>query len=203
WPGTLADGGAAVPQVAPGGGAKGDDRHRLHDGAFGIEPNLAALDLVSVGPLVKPPLAAHFVLEVLHRVGDENLGPRNSRIRQRPIENAPGGADEGLAAEVFLVAGLLADQHDVGGFAPLARYRLRRILVERAAPAFVLGFGKLKKRVDRRRKLKVELRPLSHRLLLTAAPRSQRRADTGGSARRPLPSVKDIKKSLCLRCRRW
>src|SRR5262249_16322003 len=185
------------------GGGEGADCDRLGDGGAGMVQNPAAFDLVSIGPLVQPPLAAHFVLEVLHRVGDENLGPRNPRIRQRPVENAPGGADEGLAGEVFLVAGLLADQHDVGGFAPLARYCLRRILVERAAPAFVLGFGKLKKRVDRRRKLKVELRPLSHRLLLTAAPRSQCRADTGGSARRPLPPVKDIKKSLWLRCRRW
>src|SRR5262249_41726452 len=102
---------------------------------FEIEPNLAAFDFVGVGALVQAALAAHLVLEMLHRIGDENLGAGNSRVRQRPVEDAPGRADERLAAEVLLVAGLLADEHHVSGLAALARHRLRCVFVEWAARA--------------------------------------------------------------------
>ena len=111
------------------------------------------------------------MLEVLHRVGDENLAARNSSIRQRAVEHPPGRADERLAREVFLIAWLLAHQHDVRGLAPLPRHRLCRVLVKRAARAFVLGFGKLRQRVDPRRKLEIELPLVWHRALL-AGPRA-------------------------------
>src|SRR5262249_37672719 len=97
------------------------------------EPDLAALDFVGIGPLVQPPLAPHLMLEVLHRVGDENLAARNSSIRQRTVEHPPGRADERLAREVFLIAWLLAHQHHVRGLARLARHRLGGVLVKRAA----------------------------------------------------------------------
>src|SRR5262249_59607364 len=86
--------------------------------------------------------------------------------RQRTVEHPPRRSDKRLTREVFLVARLLADQHDVRGPAPLARYRLRRVLVEGAARAFVLRFGKVRQRVDCRRKLEIELRLVSHRALL-------------------------------------
>jgi hypothetical protein len=101
------------------------------------------------------------------RIGDENLRAGNSRVGQRPVENATGGADERLARKIFFVAGLLADQHHVGRSAPLARHCLGCVLVERAARAFVLGLGKLGKRVDRGGKLEIELRLLWHRALLS------------------------------------
>ena len=47
----------------------------------------------------------------------------------------PGRPDKGLARQILLVARLLADEHDIGIARPLAEHRLRRVLVERAAPA--------------------------------------------------------------------
>ena len=49
------------------------DRTRPDDGALLIEPPLAAVDLVGVGAPVQTPLAAHLVLEVLHRIGDQHV----------------------------------------------------------------------------------------------------------------------------------
>ena len=80
--------------------------------ALQLQPHLAALDLVCVRPLVQPALAAHLVLEVLDRIGDEDFLARDAGIRQRLVEDAPGGPDERLAGQVLLVARLLADQHE-------------------------------------------------------------------------------------------
>jgi hypothetical protein len=52
------------------------------------------------------------VLEVLNRIADEGFVARDSRLTQRPVENLPGGADERLAGEIFLVARLFADEHE-------------------------------------------------------------------------------------------
>src|SRR5262245_56268599 len=121
----------------------------------------------------------------------------SARSRTRPA---------GPAAEVFLVAGLLAHEHDVSGPAALARHRLRCVLVERAARARVLGLGKLRERIDLRRKLEIKPRLPSHRALLAnrcrplrvnAGPPRQFAAGGGFGA------FRDIKKSLYPRCRRW
>src|ERR1700722_6050310 len=107
----LADRDGAPGQAARGGRTKSDDGGWLDQAAFHIEPDLAALDLVGVRPLVQAALAAHLVLEVLDRIADEGFLARDSRLAQRPVENLPGGADERLAGEIFLVARLLADEH--------------------------------------------------------------------------------------------
>src|SRR6266436_9047834 len=117
----LADRDRTAEQTARGRGAERDNGRRLHDRALEIERNLAALDFVGVGALVQAPLAAHLVLEMLYRIGDEDLGAGNSRLRQRPVEDASGRTDERLAADVLFVAGLLADEHEMSGLAALAR----------------------------------------------------------------------------------
>src|SRR5439155_17707427 len=150
--------------------AESDNGDRLHQRAFDIEPDLAALDLISLAPLVQPPLASHLMLEMFHRIGDENLRARNSCIFQCPAETAPRRADKRLAGEIFLVTRLLADEHEVGRPASLAWHRLRRVLVERTARAFVLRLGKLRQRSDGRRKVEIELRFLSHRALQSLPP---------------------------------
>jgi hypothetical protein len=38
-----------------------------------VEPRAAPIDLVGVRPLMQPALAAHFELEMLHRIGDEDF----------------------------------------------------------------------------------------------------------------------------------
>jgi hypothetical protein len=73
--------------------------------ALAFEPDLAALDLVIVGPLVQPALAAPLVLEMLDRVGDESVLPRDAGVFERGVENAAGRPDEWLSGQVLPVAG--------------------------------------------------------------------------------------------------
>jgi hypothetical protein len=88
---------------------------------------------------VQPTLAAHFVLEMLHRIGDEHLLAINASLGQSAIQDTTGGSDERQAGQIFLVARLFADQHHRSPPRPLPRHRLRGVPVKRAPPAFVLG----------------------------------------------------------------
>jgi hypothetical protein len=55
---------------------------RLDQTALEIKPDFAAFDFVIVWPFMQSTLAAHFMLEVLHGVGDEGL-PVHELLRQR------------------------------------------------------------------------------------------------------------------------
>src|SRR5262245_11718185 len=101
----LGDGDRTAEQTARRRSAERDDGHRLHERAFEIEPNLAALDFVGVGTLVQPALAAHLVLEMLHGVGDEHLRAGNSLLCQRAAEAPPRRADERLPLRSSLSPG--------------------------------------------------------------------------------------------------
>src|SRR5262249_52023193 len=125
------------------------------------------------------------------------FGAGDSRGFQRLVENAAGGTDERLAGKVFLVPRLLADQHEVRTLAPLSRHRLGGMLVERAAPAFVLGLGKLAQRRDRQANIIIglELKFFLHPVAgINAGLLHWFGAPTPGS----LPA--DIKTSLYLDC---
>jgi hypothetical protein len=80
-------------------------------------------------------LAALLELEMLDRVGDVDAGAVDPRVAQRAVERLAGGADERLAGEILLVAGLLADRDHRGVERAFAEYGLRRVAVERAAGA--------------------------------------------------------------------
>src|SRR5262249_40865922 len=142
----LADGYGAAKQAARGGGAESNYRGRLDEAALVVEPHLAALDLIVAPPLVQAPLAAHLVLEMLDGVGDEHFLARNTGLFQRPVEHAAGGPHEGLARDVLLIAGLLADQHEMRALPAFAGHRLGSVVVERASPARLLGSRKFAQR---------------------------------------------------------
>jgi hypothetical protein len=57
--------------------------------------------------------------------------------RQRLVQQPPGRADESLAPQVLVVAGLLAYQHQGRMGRALARHRLRGVVPEVAAAAGV------------------------------------------------------------------
>src|SRR6266511_3389816 len=76
----LGDGDDPSEQAARRGGAEGDDGGGLYNCALGVEPDLAALDLIGVRALVQAPLAAHLVLEVFNRIGDEGIVTRNAGL---------------------------------------------------------------------------------------------------------------------------
>src|SRR5262249_56002587 len=128
--------------------AKGEYGCGLDQTALEIEPNFATLDFIIVRPFVQPALAAHFMLEVLHGIGDESLPPLDVRILQGLVEQAAGRANKGLAGKVFFVARLLADQHERRMARSLTRHRLRGIAVERATRAARFGARQLAKRRD-------------------------------------------------------
>ena len=115
----FADGDDAADQAAGRGDAERDDSRGLDQAAFRVEPDLAALDLVAVGTFVQPALAAHLVLEMLDRIGDEGVFPGDAGVMQGLVENAAGRTDERLAGNVLFVARLLADQHEGGAASDL------------------------------------------------------------------------------------
>src|SRR5262245_59092433 len=118
------DGDDAPEQAARGGRAQRHDGGWLDDRALLDEPPLAAVDLVGVRTLVQTPLAAHLVLEVLDRVGHENVVARDAGLFQRLVQDAAGRSHERLAGEILLIAGLLADQHQVRADAAFAGHDL-------------------------------------------------------------------------------
>ena len=117
----FADGDGAAGQAAGRGDAERDDGRGLDQAAFRVEPDLAALDLVAVGTFVQPALAAHFMLEMLDRIGDEGLFPGDAGVMQRLVEDAAGRTDKRFAGNVLFVARLLADQHEGGAASDLRR----------------------------------------------------------------------------------
>ena len=118
-----------------GGGAHRHDELGLDCRNFPLIPLPAGLDLRRCRFLVQADLSARHKFEMLHRVGDVDLVAIDAGFGQRTVEHLAGRADEGMAGEVFLVAGLLADQHDGGVLRAFAEHGLRRVLVERAGAA--------------------------------------------------------------------
>ena len=85
---------------------------RPDDFQLGLEPRAARGDLRRAGRLVDAPLAALGELEVLHGVRDVHVLAVQSDLDQRAVEHLAGRTDEGRALAIFLIAGLLAHQHD-------------------------------------------------------------------------------------------
>jgi len=135
----LADRDRTAEQTSRGRRTKRDDDSGLHHCALQILPPAAAVDLVSVGPLVQAPLAAHFVFEMLDRVGNEDTFPLNPGFLKSAVQDAARGTDEGQTGLVFLIARLLTDQHHRCTSRSLPGHRLGGVFVERTTPAFVLG----------------------------------------------------------------
>src|SRR6187401_1524723 len=72
---------------------------------------MASAPLGGVRLFVDAALPARHPFEVLDRVRHICVRPVDPDVRERAIEKTPRGTDERLAREVFLVAGLLADEH--------------------------------------------------------------------------------------------
>src|SRR6185503_20316055 len=118
-----------------GGRAEAADDVRPYRRELALEPLMARVDLALRRGLVQAPLAAQLPLEVLHGVGDVKVLALDASGLERAVEQPAGRPDEGQALLVFLVAGLLADQHDPGVRVARAKYRLGGIGPQRAIPA--------------------------------------------------------------------
>ena len=111
----------------------GTRRCRVEQVQFLRQPLPARARVRRLRRLVQAVLAAALEAEVLHRVGQVTRVSRGMpSSSQRALEQLPGGAHERTAAQVLLVAGLLADEHD----ARVAR-DLRR--TPSASPAPIAG----------------------------------------------------------------
>jgi hypothetical protein len=122
--------------------AEGDDPFRLHEAPFFVEPPAASVDFRRLRFLVETQFSPRLELEMLDGAGDEHLRAVQPDARKRLIENLPGWPDEGSAAQIFLIAGLFANEHQGSMSGSLARDRLSRAAVKRTTLTLRLGLCK-------------------------------------------------------------
>src|SRR6185312_4895728 len=130
-----ADGCGSAGHAAHRRRAERDDQRRLDELPFERKPQMAAFDLVSVGPLVHAALAAWLEFEMLDGICHEDLvtidAGRVERLREKPASRS----DEGMPLPILLIARLLADHHHACPRRPLTRHDLRGVAMEGAALA--------------------------------------------------------------------
>src|SRR2546428_3886691 len=88
---------------------------------------------------MEPPLSSGPPFEMLHRVRHVHRVAVDTRGLQRVVEDTARGTDERSARDVLLVAGLLADEDDLGGPLPLPEDGLGGFLPEVAGLAVGRG----------------------------------------------------------------
>ena len=98
-------------------------------------PPAAGVDFSGAGLFVDPPLSTKRELEVLDRIGDIDRRAIDPRLFECFVEKGTRWTNKWPAGQILLVAGLFADEHDVGIERPFAKDRLRRIPVKVTALA--------------------------------------------------------------------
>jgi hypothetical protein len=72
---------------------------------------------------------------MFHRVGEIHVGQVDASRRQRLLQHAARRTDERFAGPIFLLAGLLAHEHEPRSRIARAEHRLRRAPPQIARPA--------------------------------------------------------------------
>jgi len=83
-----------------------------------------------------PAFRLHDKAKMLHRIGEVYRATIQPGIFQRPIQHIASRSDEWLAAPVFFITRLFADQHNFSLAGSLTEDGLRRIDIQFASPAF-------------------------------------------------------------------
>src|SRR4051794_2917812 len=83
--------------------------------------------------------AARLPFEMLHGVSHVDVAAIDARFFERAIEQLAGGPDERLSGEIFLVAGLLAEEQQLRAFRSFAEDGLRSTFVEMTSGARLGG----------------------------------------------------------------
>ena len=109
-----------VDEGLGGSGAEGDDDFGFDFEDFGEDPGFAVVDFFFAGFVVEAAFGLGFEFEVFNGVGEVKFFAVEAGFLEGLVEEFSGGADEGTAGDVFLIAGLFADDHDarIGGPSP-------------------------------------------------------------------------------------
>src|SRR5690606_22275013 len=118
-----------------GRGPEADDEPRADRPDLVLQPRQAGADVPRTRLRMDAGPAPAFEPETLHGVRHVRQAAVDPRLLHRPVEHAPGRADERMPARVLLVPRLLADEDDAGLDRALAEDRLGGALVELAPPA--------------------------------------------------------------------
>src|SRR5262249_10096334 len=100
---------------------------------LGVEPRLARGDLVAGRLVVDAPLAAPGELEVLHRVGHEDVAASDAGGDERVVEHAARRPDERMADAILEIARHFTYEQRARVARPFTEHDLRRFFIERAA----------------------------------------------------------------------
>ena len=104
-----------------GGGSEEDEGFGLDEFQLCLQPWATRFDLAPVWLLVEAAGSLRDPLEVFDGVRYVDVFPLDSGGFKRLVEDASGWPDEGVAGEVFFVAGLFADEHDAGFLGTLSK----------------------------------------------------------------------------------
>src|SRR5688572_27835736 len=88
-----------------------------------------------------PSLAARFPFEVLHGVRQVDRRARQAGVREGTLEQSACRTDEGMPLPIFLIAWLLAYQHDGRTAWAFAEHGLSGLTREIATAALLRGVG--------------------------------------------------------------
>jgi hypothetical protein len=125
---------------AQGRSAERDDDPGRERPDFGSEPDTAGLDMAELRSLMQPPFTPRLPTEMLHRIGDEYLRPRDLRLSEQLIQQSTRRPNERVSLVVLSIAGLLAHQHNMGFARALTQHRLSGALPQLTAPAGLRSF---------------------------------------------------------------
>lgn len=107
--------------------AKGNDQPGLDQAAFVIQPPATGLHLTYAWGFMQASFAARLMFEMFDGISDPSLGPVDPGFGQGGVENLASWANEGLSGQIFLVSGLLTDDHQLSSCRPLTAHHLGRI----------------------------------------------------------------------------
>ena len=74
--------------------------------------------------------ALRFPFEMLNGIRNVHLIARNAGFHQGFVEQSAGGSDEWMALQIFLIAGLLSDEDDLGVSGAFAKHGLCGALIK-------------------------------------------------------------------------
>ena len=93
------------------GRAEANEHAGPNDAQFRFQPGTASGDMARAWFLVDAPFPTRLPFEVLDRVRDVDRVAIDPRFFESAIQDLTRRTDEGFAAQVFLVARLLAEEH--------------------------------------------------------------------------------------------